>query len=108
MVSATEFLAAGRNFKRQQTTFFGQPITVRSLSGADRELLRARATDGKPLTASELVTLAAVDESGAPVFTLEQAQELNACDGGEIDRLAVEILEVSGLAAKSEDAAAKN
>lgn len=108
MVSAAELIAAGRQFKRAAETLFGQPVQLRSLSGAERDLLRSRAQGSNPLTAAELVALAVVGEDGAAVFTADQVAELASCDGGEIDRVAMAVLELSGLGRNAQDDAAKN
>ena len=108
MANAAELIAALRTFRRKEETLAGIPITIRSLSGAERDLLRSRASAGNPLTPSELVCFAVCDASFAPVFTAEQLVDLSAGDGQEIDRLAVEILELSGLGQTASEVSAKN
>ena len=108
MTTAVELIAALRQFKRRDETLAGLPVFIRSLSGSERDLLRTRAAAGNPLTAADLVCLAVCDAAYAPVFTAEQVAEVASGDGGEIDRLALAILELSGLAPQSAEDAGKN
>jgi hypothetical protein len=108
MTTASELISALRQFRRAEETLAGLPVFIRSLSGSERDLLRSRAAAGDPLKPAELVCMGVCDASFAPLFTPEQAADLATGDGGEIDRLAVAILDLSGLGARSAEDAVKN
>jgi hypothetical protein len=109
VTTGSDLLAAIKRSTLRPVEQFGVRFCIRGLSGPERVLLVQRQKDGNPLLAAELVALAACDESGAVLFTAEQAAELSACGyGAEMEKVAEAILDASGLTAKAQEAAAKN
>lgn len=108
MPTGSDLIAALKRATVRPRDICGQPHHIRGLTGAERQLLSQRARDGNPLSAHELVALAVCDEHGNALLTADQAQELAAGDGAELDAVATDILRASRLLPEDAEEAGKN
>jgi hypothetical protein len=97
--------------KDVQVPEWGGAIRVRSMTVAERnEFARRSAAEGANAVgvSAWLVSVLAVDESGARLFTPEDVQALEARNFKAVDTVVNAILEVNAMGVAAVEAAAKN
>lgn len=99
--------ADDRKTKTVNVPEWGGDVTIRELSGTDRDALEAAAVirrgdrvEPNPIgTRARLVAKGLVNEDGSRVFTDAQAMKLSEKNGAVLDRLFDEIVALSGMGA---------
>ena len=93
---------------------WGGSVFVRTMSGTDRDAFERFASDqvkegnaGKGLRAY-MVSLCAVDDSGAHLFTADDVAALTEKNGAALERIATAAMTLNKLLPDSVEAAAKN
>ena len=92
---------------------WGGAIRLRTMTGAERDEFRAAAAAGEggvPMGKFSAILLAAtaVDESGARMFTLEDAEALGEKSAEALDTVAAVAMRLNGLGGGAVSDAAKN
>ena len=102
MVNAADLIAAVRKASLVEAEIAGLKEHLRGLIGAERRILVERAKAHDPMTSPEIVTIGVCQPDGAPLLTIEEAEQF---DGAELDRIAREVLRISKLLPEESDAA---
>ena len=76
---------------------WGGIVRIRSLSGAQRITLRKAIDAGNDNVDEMLCVMAIVDEDGVRIFDQKQIAELSRKNTKAISRIAIRVLEISGL-----------
>lgn len=88
---------------------WGGSIRVRTMTVAERNDFARRATvEDKVSVAAWLISVLAVNDSGAPLFTAEDVPELERRNFRAVDRVVQAILEVNGISERKVEEAGKN
>jgi hypothetical protein len=105
MTSAADLIAAARAASLVKETMAGLDVHLRGLTGGERRILVERGKANDPMTAQEIVAIGVCLPDGQPMLSIEDAEQI---DGGELDRIAKRVLQISKLLPEAQDEAAKN